>query len=218
MPGVKVWYHAWLLHTVPGRWWADHLSQPSSDCLSPLPSPLLRVLFVLCEWARAPVTWFPPSCYSTSPSKALPEFLTWPLTNFCCMKSPRTWVDNNVTQLVVKKQDSNFSNPTAESSTYPLHIPLTNRQTTNKKSREAWAQMVENLPAVRETWIWSLGWKDPWRRKWQPSPVFLPGESHWQRSLAGYSLWGHKELDTTQQLTHTIRKVRIQNWLQNIDF
>ena len=31
-----------------------------------------------------------------------------------------------------------------------------------------------------------------WRRKWQPTPVFLPGESHGQRSLAGYSLWGHK--------------------------
>ena len=32
--------------------------------------------------------------------------------------------------------------------------------------------------------------KMPWRRKWQPTPVFLPGESHGQRSLAGYSLWG----------------------------
>ena len=36
-----------------------------------------------------------------------------------------------------------------------------------------------------------------WRRKWQPTPVFLPGESHGQRSLAGYSPWGRKELDTT---------------------
>ena len=34
--------------------------------------------------------------------------------------------------------------------------------------------------------------KIPWRRKWQPTPVFLPGESHGQRSLTGYSLWGHK--------------------------
>ena len=38
----------------------------------------------------------------------------------------------------------------------------------------------------------------PWRRKWQPTPVFLPGESHGQGSLAGYSPWGHKELDTTE--------------------
>ena len=39
--------------------------------------------------------------------------------------------------------------------------------------------------------------KIPWR-KWQPTPVFLPGESHRQRSLVGYSPWGHKELDTTE--------------------
>ena len=37
--------------------------------------------------------------------------------------------------------------------------------------------------------------KTPWRRKWQPTPVFLPGKSHGQRSLEGYSAWGHKELD-----------------------
>ena len=40
--------------------------------------------------------------------------------------------------------------------------------------------------------------KIPWRRKWQPTPVFLPGEFHGQRSLVGYSLWGHKELNTTE--------------------
>ena len=45
--------------------------------------------------------------------------------------------------------------------------------------------------------------KIPWRRPWQPSPVFLPGESHGQRSLTGYSPWGYKELDKTKQLTHT---------------
>ena len=44
---------------------------------------------------------------------------------------------------------------------------------------------------------------DPWVRKihwriaWKPTPVFLPGESHGQRSLAGYSPWGHKESDAT---------------------
>ena len=38
----------------------------------------------------------------------------------------------------------------------------------------------------------------PWRREWLPTPVFLPGESHEQRSLVGYSPWGHKELDTTE--------------------
>ena len=42
--------------------------------------------------------------------------------------------------------------------------------------------------------------KIPWRRKWQPTPVFLPGKSNGQRSLVGYSPWGRKELDTTKQL------------------
>ena len=51
----------------------------------------------------------------------------------------------------------------------------------------------------------SQGQEDPLEgRAWQLTPVFLPRESHGQRSLAGYSLWGHKELDTTECLnTHT---------------
>ena len=40
--------------------------------------------------------------------------------------------------------------------------------------------------------------KIPWRRKWQPTPVFLPGESHGQRNLVGYSPWGQKELVMTK--------------------
>ena len=44
----------------------------------------------------------------------------------------------------------------------------------------------------------------PWRKAWQPTPVFWPGESHGQMSLASYSPWGHKESDTTEQLTHTL--------------
>ena len=43
---------------------------------------------------------------------------------------------------------------------------------------------------------------NPWRRKWQPTLVFLPGKSHGQRSLAVYSPWGHQELDTTERLNH----------------
>ena len=46
--------------------------------------------------------------------------------------------------------------------------------------------------------------KIPWRRAWQPTPVFLPGESHGQRSLEGYSPWGRKEWDMIEQLTHTL--------------
>ena len=46
--------------------------------------------------------------------------------------------------------------------------------------------------------------KIPWRREWQPTPVVLPGESHGQRSLEGYSPWGRKELNTTDQLTFSL--------------
>ena len=60
------------------------------------------------------------------------------------------------------------------------------------------AQMVKNLPAIQETWVQSLGWEDPWRRERLPTPVFLPGESHEQRNLGGYSPWGRKELDVTE--------------------
>ena len=48
---------------------------------------------------------------------------------------------------------------------------------------------------------WSLG--GFWRRKWQPTPVFLPGEFHGQKNLAGPSPWGCKESDTTEWLTYT---------------
>ena len=59
------------------------------------------------------------------------------------------------------------------------------------------AQMVQNLPAMQETRVQSLGQEDPLERKWQPTPVFLLGKSHGQRSLEGYSPQGCKESDTT---------------------
>ena len=54
----------------------------------------------------------------------------------------------------------------------------------------------------RETQVWSLGQEDPLEEEWQPNAVFLPGKSHGQRSLVGYSPWGDKESDMTEQL-HT---------------
>ena len=54
--------------------------------------------------------------------------------------------------------------------------------------------------------------KIPWRRKWQPTPGFLPGESHGQRSLAGYSSWGHKSQDSTEhKLPSSIIFFKIRN-------
>ena len=49
------------------------------------------------------------------------------------------------------------------------------------------SQRVRCLPVMQEMWVRSLVRKIPWRRKWHPTPVFLPGKSHKSRSLAGYS-------------------------------
>ena len=50
------------------------------------------------------------------------------------------------------------------------------------------AQVVKNLPAMQETWFWSLSWEDPQDRGMQPTPVFLPVESYGLRSLIAYRL------------------------------
>ena len=62
-------------------------------------------------------------------------------------------------------------------------------------------QMVKNPPVMQDTWVWSLGWEDPLEKGLATHSVFLPGEFHGQRSLEGYSLWGHKQLDTIEWLT-----------------
>ena len=68
------------------------------------------------------------------------------------------------------------------------------------KSTSLVAQMVKRLPLMRETGFNPWVGKISWRRKWQPTPVFLPGKSCGQRSLVGNSPWGRKESDTTERL------------------
>ena len=75
--------------------------------------------------------------------------------------------------------------------------------------------MVKNPPAnagdIRDVGSILGSGRSPWRRAWQPSQVFLPGESHGQRSLADYSPWGGKESATTEQLSiYTVR--RLGHW------
>ena len=61
-----------------------------------------------------------------------------------------------------------------------------------------------NMRCGFDPWVWKI----PWRRAWKPTPVFLLGESHGQRSLAGYSPWGRKESDTTEELsTHSMMEL-----------
>ena len=68
------------------------------------------------------------------------------------------------------------------------------------------AQMIKNLPVMKETRVRFLGQEDSLEKGMAPSPVLLPGESHGQRSLAGYSPRGHKGSDTTEQLTLLLGK------------
>ena len=70
----------------------------------------------------------------------------------------------------------------------------------------SWASLVAELERIClqcrrpgfNPWVWKI----PWRRERLSTPVFLPGESHGQKSLAGYSPWGYKELDITEQSWH----------------
>ena len=79
-----------------------------------------------------------------------------------------------------------------------------------------WASLVawtvKNLPAMWETWVRSLGWEDHLEKGTATNSVLWPGEFLGQRRLAGYSPWGHKELDMTEKLSllvHTICKIYI---------
>ena len=78
--------------------------------------------------------------------------------------------------------------------------------------------MAENQSAVQETKIDPWVGKMPWRREWQPTPVFLPGESHGQRNLASYSRRGLKESDTIEAantftlLTNSTSNLRGEKW------
>ena len=66
------------------------------------------------------------------------------------------------------------------------------------------SQVAQNLPAMQETQVSSLGQEDPVEKGMATTPVFLPVEFHRQRSLTGYSPWGHKELDMTERPTYAI--------------
>ena len=61
---------------------------------------------------------------------------------------------------------------------------------------------------------WSLGWSRARFRKWQPTPVFLPGKSYGQKSLVGYSPWGHKESDTTE---HALKQANRRTLAKNTE-
>ena len=73
----------------------------------------------------------------------------------------------------------------------------------NAITNSFWLQLLKVIPNLGIRQVYTRE-KIPRRRAWQPTLVFLPGESHGQRSLVGYRPWGHKELDMTKHITARI--------------
>ena len=67
---------------------------------------------------------------------------------------------------------------------------------------------IKNPPAMQEIRIQPLGWEDSLEKEMVTTPVFLPGKSHGQRSLVGYSPRGRSELDTTERLNNNRQTVK----------
>ena len=80
-----------------------------------------------------------------------------------------------------------------------------------------WERICLPLQETQETWVLPLGQEDPLEKEWQPTPVFLPGKFHGQRSWAGCSPWGCRELDTTEH-THTKTLIDFFSNLRNRQF
>ena len=74
------------------------------------------------------------------------------------------------------------------------------------------AQMVKNLPPMQESWVQSLGQEDL-QKGMQPTPAFLPGKSHGQRSLVGYSPWGQQRVKHNW-VTNTFT-FHFRQWIKN---
>ena len=80
--------------------------------------------------------------------------------------------------------------------------------------------MVKNLPVMQKTQVRSLSWEGALEKEWLPTPVFLSGESHGQRSLVSYSLWSFKESDRTEQLTSSLAtclQVHVTFWCTEVE-
>ena len=104
-----------------------------------------------------------------------------------------TWKTYSLSETHHKKHETKFSRQKENKERNKQKSGKNVTSKTKKKHMKVWkflaAQMVKNLPAMRETQVWSLGREDPLKKGIVTPPVFLPGEFHGQRSLVGYSLW-----------------------------
>ena len=82
-------------------------------------------------------------------------------------------------------------------------VPLLGASPDGASGKESACQCRRTKRLGFDPWVWKI----PWRMKWPPTPVFLPEKSHGERSLAGYSPWGHKELDMYREFTQRVAKL-----------
>ena len=100
-----------------------------------------------------------------------------------------------------KKKNLNITHYSKTNSKLSMHVHVKHSYTTFELPW--WLSGKEFVCQCRRCRVDPWVRKIPCRRKWQPTPVFLPGQSHGQRSLEAYSPWGQKELDTTERLSNS---------------
>ena len=115
--------------------------------------------------------------------KILLELLFFPQTN-----------KNNFFRTNNGNWESSFANEDANARSLGFPDGTRGKKQKNKTKQNPSANAGEGKRCRFDPWFGDI----PWRRAQQPPPVFLPGESHGQRSLAGYSPWGHRESDMTE--------------------
>ena len=168
---------------------------PSSRCTLP-PASGLTSFLALLPWCSSPVLPSSPSrgaCDGCHPSHGITGIISH-LKSRNSVASTRSLITSEVTQshraLGIRAWTS--SAPHANTFTPSQGPKISTHQCQGFKSHHP------NRRRGFDPWVGKI----PWRRTWQPTPVPLPGESHGERSLVGYSPWGRKESDTTERLTH----------------
>ena len=100
----------------------------------------------------------------------------------------------------------NFQNSEKESPNsiiYLILVSINKGQSYSFPGHPPWLSGKESICTARDRDTGSIPGNIPWRRAWQPTPAFLPGELYGQRALVGYSPWGHKESDMTKMTEHS---------------
>ena len=119
---------------------------------------------------------------------------------FLAWRTPWTEEPGGLQSIQLQRARHNWSNLTCMHCKFHYRVNIIAMSNLNYGTSLV-AQMLKNLPARRETWVQFLNWEDPLEEGMTIHSVFLPGESHEHRSLVGYSPWGCKELDMTEQLS-----------------